>query len=277
MTQRTLHQAAADLYGAEPQDFVSRRTELAAAATAGGDAELAAGIKALRKPTASAALLNRLARTERDLIADVVALGAQLRHAQSTFDGPALRELTAQRRTLTDLLLREVGSVSTGVRDEIVGTVAAALADPAVGRQLQAGVLVRATTWDGFGDVESLSDLEIEDADLAGDDSFAPAEDGEQRLQRPDRSAKQAAARLQQATRRRDDAQAALTAALDERTEADSTKAALTAQLQALIGQLADVQRRLDLATKDAADAADAVQRATKAVADADGELAELA
>ena len=53
-----------ELYGADPDAFLARRTELTKQARTAGDATAAKRIGALRKPTRSAYAINRLARTD---------------------------------------------------------------------------------------------------------------------------------------------------------------------------------------------------------------------
>jgi hypothetical protein len=165
--------AAAELYGADPQDFTERRKTLAAAAKAGGDATAARQIAALRKPTRAAWVVNRLARTDPGAPARLADLAAALRDAEQTRDGPRLRELSAARGRLIDTLTSQaltaadVADPAAGLRDEVSATLTAALADPEVAAGFAAGTLTRAAEWAGFG-------LALSGAEGAGD--AAPAE-----------------------------------------------------------------------------------------------------
>jgi hypothetical protein len=142
--------AAAELYGADPQDFTERRKTLAAAAKAGGDATAARQIAALRKPTRAAWVVNRLARTDPGAPARLADLAAALRDAEQTRDGPRLRELSAARGRLIDTLTSQaltaadVADPAAGLRDEVSATLTAALADPEVAAGFAAGTLTRA-------------------------------------------------------------------------------------------------------------------------------------
>jgi hypothetical protein len=150
-------EAAAELYAADPDAFMHRRRELAAAARKQGDTTAAKEIAALRKPTRSAWTLNTLARAEPGMIDKLVELGAQLRGAEQRLDGTAMRELSQQRRELVDEATRQAFAAtsqdapSAAVRDDVNATLLAAVANPEVADQLAAGRLVRPAQWDGFG------------------------------------------------------------------------------------------------------------------------------
>jgi len=149
--------AVAELYGAAPHEFISRRATLAARARAAGQQPAARQIAALRKPTQSAWVVNRLTRTVPDAGRHLSQLGAELRAAQRTLNGAAIRELSVRRRELIDDLARQafgaVGQESppAALRDEVTTTLAAAVADPRVADELETGAMVRAARSDGFG------------------------------------------------------------------------------------------------------------------------------
>jgi hypothetical protein len=149
--------AAAELYGADPQEFTGRRNALAAEARTAGDAAAARQIAALRKPTRAAWVLNRLARTVPDAPARLAGLAVAMRDAQRAKDGRRLRELSARRGELidglTDRALAAVGlpDPPAGLREDVATTLTAALADPEVAGQFASGTLTRAAQWAGFG------------------------------------------------------------------------------------------------------------------------------
>jgi hypothetical protein len=152
-----LQEAVAELYSADPDEFVARRGELAARARTAGEAALAKRIGALRKPTRSAWVVNQLVRADPSVAEQLQTLGAELRAAQQSFDGPALRELSRQRRQLIDALARQAFTASgqksppAALREEVASTLGAALADPQVAEELRAGALARAVIRDGLG------------------------------------------------------------------------------------------------------------------------------
>ncbi|SRR5712691_2378308 len=153
-----LTEAAAELYGADPDTFITRRKELAAAARQAGDAAAAKEIAALAKPTRSAWLINRLVRADPSVPGRLAEMAGQLSE-MPVLDAAAIRQLTVARRQLVDGLVRRATEQSDGslpapsaaLRDEIADSFNAALADPQVAGQIEAGALVKAAHWAGFG------------------------------------------------------------------------------------------------------------------------------
>jgi hypothetical protein len=144
--------AADELYGLHPDQFVPRRTELVKAARAAKDKDTATAIGALRKPSLGAWLANVLARESPDEVAALEELGSSLRTAQEELSGDALRTLTQQRRQLVGALVararrlaREDGvGVGDSVARDLENTIAAALADGGAARAFAAGRLTTA-------------------------------------------------------------------------------------------------------------------------------------
>src|SRR5579875_130755 len=133
-----LQDAIAELYAADPDGFIARRDQLAAAARSAGQAAAARQIAGLRKPTRAAWMVNLLARREQDLVVGLGDLGGQLRAAQRSLDGERIRELSGRRRALVEELTRKAIALSgehaapAVLRDEVSATLSAALADPGV-------------------------------------------------------------------------------------------------------------------------------------------------
>jgi hypothetical protein len=149
------------LYGVAPQDFTALRTELVAAAKKRGDAQAAKRIAASRRPTAAAWVVNAMVHGSGDVRTRLSELAERLRAAHASMDGARIRELTAAQRKLIDELAR-AGFVAAGIdepsaalRDEVVGTLQAAIADPDVAARL--GRLAKAERWSGFGDFGAVS------------------------------------------------------------------------------------------------------------------------
>jgi hypothetical protein len=152
-----LAEAVAELYSADPEEFMPRRQELAGRARSAGQAAVAKQITALRKPTRSAWMVNQLARSDPDAAARLTELGDELRAVERSGDGLRLRELSQARRQLIATLVKRVIEVSgqdvmsAAQREEITATFAAALADAEVADQIRRGALVRAERRSGFG------------------------------------------------------------------------------------------------------------------------------
>lgn len=148
----TRDQALDELYGASPVAFTAKRDALAKALKAAGDVEGSSALKALRKPTQIAYVLNQLARRHADDLADLVDVGRELARAQRKAlrgePGSDLRDAIArQRGVVADLtaktatLMGDLGVPTTGHLDEIASALQAALVDPAVGAKLEEGRL----------------------------------------------------------------------------------------------------------------------------------------
>src|SRR5262245_53216861 len=95
-----------ELYGVRPEEFTALRTELAAAAKKRGDAEAAKRISSARRPTVAAWVVNLLAHTNADAKDSLDDLRERLRAAHAAMDGAAIRELSAEQRSLVDQLAR---------------------------------------------------------------------------------------------------------------------------------------------------------------------------
>jgi len=148
-----LADAKAELYQGDPDEFMARRTELVAQAREAGEPAVAKQIGALRKPTRSAWVMNRLVHADPEVTARLAELAAELRDAGQSTDGARIRELSAARARLVDELTRQaladLPAPPAAVREEVTATFDAALADPEVAASL--GTLVRAAHWAGFG------------------------------------------------------------------------------------------------------------------------------
>jgi hypothetical protein len=155
--------ASDELYGLLASEFTAARDRLAAGARQAGDRDLAAAIKKLRRPSASAWVANRLVRQRPDQVAELLQLGAALRHAQAQLAGDDLRRLTQEGQRGVTALSREAGrlagdsgqSLSEAGRRELEDTFKAALADPEAGEALRSGRLTTALHYSGFGMVDA--------------------------------------------------------------------------------------------------------------------------
>lgn len=148
---------AAALYALAPEQFTAARDAAVRQARADGDGVAATALKALRRPSVSAWLVNRLAADHRGMLEELLALGAALGQAQSSRQAGELRELGRQRRALVEAVADtalESRRPSAAVRDEVVATLEAALADPASADAVRSGRLVRALSYAGFGGVD---------------------------------------------------------------------------------------------------------------------------
>src|SRR5665811_922073 len=78
----SLDQALDELYRASPAEFTGKRDALAKRLKAAGEVAGAADVKAQRRPTLIAYVLNQLARKHAGELADLVDVGRELARAQ---------------------------------------------------------------------------------------------------------------------------------------------------------------------------------------------------
>jgi hypothetical protein len=240
-----LADAEAELYTADPDGFTARRTELAAQARDAGEPASAKQITALRKPTRSAWVVNRLVRSDPDVRSRIDALAADLREAAG---GPRIRELTAARARLVDELtraaLRELPAPPAALREEVTATLDAAIADPEVAAGL--GTLVRAAQYAGFGPVP--------------DGGFAPAP-------APKKTKAPAETETEHAARRREkimEAERTLAQATQDVEAAAAAERDLEDAVRRLEAELGDARQRLAGARRRSYRAESRQQRATQ-------------
>jgi len=150
-----LLEIADQLYGLPLPDFTPTR-DARAKALKGTD--LAKQVKALRKPSVAAWVVNLLVRRETGQVEQVLSVGAALREAQASMSGDALRELTRQRRQLTAAVTtqarrtaREEGTkVTDAVADQVEATLTAAMVDADCAKAVRSGLLVAALATTGL-------------------------------------------------------------------------------------------------------------------------------
>jgi chromosome segregation ATPase len=147
-------EAAEELYGLPPAEFVAARGRLVAAAPG---PDVAAAIKALRRPTVAAWAVNRLVRRGAPELEEALELGSRLRDAQRQLRGGELRRLDLRRRELvnelTSLVAEGVGGLAGEALSQVRNTVVAAMADASSAAEVRGGRLVKALEYSGFGPV----------------------------------------------------------------------------------------------------------------------------
>jgi hypothetical protein len=236
-----LEQVLDALFSAPPGEFVERRDRAARQLRAGGDPAGAAQVKALRRPTQSAWLVNRLVRERADVVAELLSLGAALREAQDGLDGEALRALSARRRAVVDALVRDAVRLAAGdsaapapaadVRAEVQATLEAALLDPGAAADVRRGTLSRPLRRTGLEAVELFP---------GGSAPLQPGRRGGA-ARPPTRAGAPAGARAGEARRRR----AALEQAEDALARAERARDATVAAAQEAASRKRDLGERL--------------------------------
>jgi len=139
---------AAELYAGHLDGFVAARS---ARAKQTDDRELAAAIRAVRKPSVAAWVVNLFAAERADRLRQALLLAAQLREAQEELDAATLSQLGTQRRALTNELAAEAAALAKAQRipvtaatlDAVRRTISAAFFDPDAAAAVASGRLVR--------------------------------------------------------------------------------------------------------------------------------------
>lgn len=240
------------LFALDPGDFVAARDDLAARARAAGDRALAARVKALRRPTVSAWVVNLLAREEEDSVGDLVDLGEALRAAHQTLSAEELRPLAAQRTAVVEALTRRAAALAAehghptteAVRAEVAGTLQAALADPGVAEDVRAARMVRAASYSGFGVVAPGSTRPREPEPVSSLDQARS-----RRRTREEKEAEQARIRaFTEARRRLEETTAAAETAEDAAASAEDTHREAAEELDHRSQEVADLRAELEAA-----------------------------
>jgi hypothetical protein len=151
-----LDEIARDLYALPPDDFTAARNARAGAS----DRSLAARIKALRKPTASAWAVDLLAREGQ--LAEALELAGALREAQDDLDAAELARLSRQRRALVAALASQAAglaedrgvTISAAAHADVEKTINAAVMDAAAAAAVMTARLVRPLEATGFEPVD---------------------------------------------------------------------------------------------------------------------------
>lgn len=149
-------EAADELYGVTPGEFVARRKELVDAARTAGDSALAKRIGELRRPTVSAWAVNLLARSAADELDALLAAGAGLREAWAA--GEPLGDWERRRADAVAAgaraaarLTEEAGQpLGATAQREVEETLEAAIVDPEAAEAVAAGRLIRSLSYVGF-------------------------------------------------------------------------------------------------------------------------------
>jgi hypothetical protein len=263
-----------ELYAVAPESFTALRTELAAAAKKRGDGQAAKSIAAARRPTTAAWVVNVLVRSDVNARDRLNELTEGLRAAHAAMNGARIRELSATQRRLIDELVRTgfaatgLSSPSAALRDDVVGTLQAAIADPDIAARL--GRLAKAERWSGFGDFGSVSTV-----------GAAPTTPRRAKRGRPEQSADhrpaQAAARERVVAARREAerAEQAHAGAIGALSERIATLATARRRYEKLLETLSAAEGELNTADAEHADAEQAARAASDRLDAAKSALAE--
>lgn len=257
------------LYRVPPDRFTAERAKLSAAARQRGDAAAAKQISAARKPTMAAWIVNQLVIGHPEAHKRLAELGDSLRAAHAAMDGAHIRELSARQHQLINELTEsaldaaEVRNPSSALRDDVSGTLQAAVADPEVRARL--GRLAKAERWSGFGDF--------------GDSAAVSASTGSKRTApatTPSPSKAPQREREAEAARQREKLTAAVTAAEQKAAQADSVLSEGRAERDAARTRRDEAAAALSKAERALANAESTYEKARRAGGEAAQALKEV-
>jgi len=253
--------AIADAVYAEPLAGFTPYRDAAARSASAEDKELAARVKALKKPSVAAWAVNLLVRREGDQIDQVLELGESLRAAAESMSGDDLRALTRQRRQLTnalattarDLAREQDVRLTDAVVDQVEAMLTAAMLDPVAAHVVRSGLVLTAFTSTGVSELDVQAVCAVPEA-VGAEAHRATATEREaptlHLVPEDDRVKREAAQdQVDAATRAVEEAQSEL----DEVEESVRTLGARRLQLQ---GEIDELKRRL-ASLEDDVDAVD--------------------
>lgn len=277
---------AVELYGLPLGEFTAARDERAKELRREGDRTVAAQVARLPKPSVAAWAVDLLVRHERELVEQLVELGAALREAQETLAGEQLRELDRERRRLLTAIGQQARALAVGqgrhLSDSVLGqvqaTAQAAMADPAAAAAVRSGVLTRSLETSGFGPVDVDGAVAVEGAaslpHTARAAADADARRGTEREEEPHRrqdarrDAELSAARADLAHAEQLDRRAAERDAAARRAvqELDERRAALARRAETLRRELQALQDENDELVVRLTEAREALRETTSAL-----------
>ncbi|MGW5718145.1 hypothetical protein ACWEVP_18410 [Amycolatopsis sp. NPDC003865] len=261
---------ADELYGGDLAEFVDARNAAAKAAKAEGDAELAAKIRELRKPTTAAAIVNRLAREDAAELRELAELGDELRDAHTRLAGDELRALTRRRGEVVRRIVHGLPSMSDTVSREVEGTLEAVAADRDTAALALAGRLTSvahqdADQWFTLAATAAPPSTAKRPARLV--EKAEPAKQKRTHRREEADRAERERARAERDRLRKEAAELAKERAVAERDLVRTERAAeqATARVEDLRARLAEAEERAERATAEFEEAEEAFDRADKA------------
>ena len=266
---------ADELYALPLGDFTAAR-DARAKELKGTD--LAAPVKALKKPSLAAWVVNLLVRRDADQVTQVLDLGAALREAAAGMEGAELRSLTRQRRQLTaavttgarSLAVAEGVRVTQAVADQVEATLTAAMVDARCAEAVRSGLLVSALSTTGVDEVDLSAAVATPEALGFSATPVVPAPPDLHVVPDPDADEKAvAAARERVAATEAAVARAreALDAAAADVTELEARGLQVQAEIDELRRRLADLESSYEEVEEELSDAEDVRSEAEASLA----------
>ncbi len=244
--------------------------------------ELAPRVKALRKPSTAAWVVNLLVRREAEQVEQILTIGAALREAQASMAADELRALTRQRRQLTAAVTTrarqvaaEVGvKVTQAVAEQVEATLTAAMVDEHCALAVRSGLLVAPLATTGLDPADVAGAVAAPDAlgFSASPRSAEPAARPELRVV-PDPDADRKAAAAAQAAL--DEAEARLAAATETYDDAAAEAGRLEARSLQLQSEIDELRGRISALESDSEEVADRLDEAEDTRTEAESSVRE--
>nr|WP_201469567.1 transposase [Microbacterium hydrocarbonoxydans] len=269
--EASLLEIASTLYAGPLDDFIPERNRQAKALS-NTDPSAAAEVRALRKPSVAAWVVNVFAVERTAQLAEALELAEHLREAQEDLDAKALSQLGRERRALTarlasmaaDLAESRGERITAATRESVNQTLSAAFFDADAAVAVSSGRLVRALEPQGtFSD--AMDTIVGGGAPATTARESRPHDEVAARRRRRD-----AERELRNAQRVRDDAADEATLATREVRKTARDSDALASRAAALEKELDEVRRDVEL-TRQELERAEVTERdAADKLADAD-------
>jgi len=243
--------------------------------------DLAARVKALKKPSLAAWVVNLLVRRDAEQAAQVLELGAALREAAAGMQGEELRALTRQRRQLTAAVTTGARSlaadagvkVTQAVADQVEATLTAAMLDARCAEAVRSGLLVTSLASTGVDEVDLGAAVATPEALGFTARPVEPAPPELHLVPDPDADEKAVAAaeeRVAETEGVLNAARAALADAAGTVAELEARAMQLQSEMDELRRRLADLESTFEQVDEDLADAEDTRAEATDEVSQAE-------
>ena len=255
------------LYGADLDAFVRERSAAARKLRSEGKRAEAAAVARLPKPSVAAWMVNRVAREEPGLVAELLDAGARLREVQLGAGSAAdLRAATEGQDAALRAVMRRIEKIaanrgSAATLDRVRETLHAAALDADLAEQVRRGMLVREQRAVGFPAGIAIP-AERRRAAPARRTTAKPAPKAAKPKARSEQQDEVAAKRLERAEAAAQTAREGLSTAEADRDETQRALEAATDELAAARRTVAELSQRVDARRR-------ALERAEKAHAKA--------
>ncbi|WP_299169246.1 hypothetical protein [uncultured Arthrobacter sp.] len=250
---------ASELYSQSLDDFTAARNDRAKGLE---DKSLAKEVRALRKPSASAWVVNMMTLHRGDQLREALNLGGEMREAQEHLDRTELKKLGLQRQKLVSTLVKDGAALSEELGHpaspaamlEVEQTLRAAMADAGAAAAVSTGRLIRtleATGWEAVDLIGAVGGP----FDARGADVASGVDGGEETEPEVDPAA-DARVELEDAEDRSEEADAELKRARERVDQLDRDREALVAQVRELRKRIRALEQDIDVIDDEADDAA---------------------